>query len=80
MLILNNTENEIIKAPIKSYVKRYRLTGKVQGFFIGYRDGKTYARLMIFSLKYDRSSPYANGHFKDYGIMFNVVLQTEKKN
>lgn len=69
--------NEINKAPTEGYVKKIQLKGNEQGFFIKCRDGKTYARLLIFSLEYDRSSPYADGHFKDYGIMFNVVLQTE---
>jgi len=32
---------------------------------------------MISSSEYDRSSPYKNGSVKDYGIMFNVELQTE---
>jgi hypothetical protein len=73
--IFKNTKNEINKAPKEGYVRRYQLKGNEQGFFIRCRDGKTYSRLMIYSLEYDRSTPYKNGHFKDYGIMFNVLLQ-----
>ena len=77
MPLLKDAKNELDKAPTEGYVKRYQLSGNEQGFFIKCRDGKTYARLLIFSLEYDRSSPYADGHFRDYGIMFNVELQTE---
>ena len=75
--IFNKSKDEIIKAPEAGYVIRYQLSGKEKGFFVKCRDGKTYARLMIFSSEYDRSSPYKNGSVKDYGIMFNVELQTE---
>jgi hypothetical protein len=75
--IFNKSKDAIIKAPETGYVNRYELNGKEKGFFIRCRDGKTYARLMIFSPEYDRSSPYKNGSIKDYGIMFNVELQTE---
>lgn len=75
--ILNKSKNEVNKAPEEGYVKKYQLTGNEEGFFIRCRDGKTYARLMIFSFEYDRSSPYKDGNFKDYGVMFNVELQTD---
>jgi hypothetical protein len=73
----NEPKDAIIRAPETGYAIRYELNGKEKGFFIRCRDGKTYARLTIFSLEYDRSSPYKNGYVKDYGIMFNVELQTE---
>jgi hypothetical protein len=63
------------KAPTTGYVKKYQLTGNEQGFFILCRDGRTYSRLMISSLEYDRSTPYKNGFYKDYGIMFKVLMQ-----
>ncbi len=75
--IFNKAKDAIIKAPEVGYVNRYELSGKEKGFFVRCRDGKTYARLMIFSPEYDRSSPYKNGSVKDYGIMFNVEVQTE---
>ncbi|HRP34222.1 MAG TPA: hypothetical protein PKV73_20140 [Agriterribacter sp.] len=75
--ISRDAKNDLNKAPAEGYVKKYELRGNEKGFFIKCRDGKTYARLLIFSLEYDRSSPYADGHFNDYGIMFNVVLQTK---
>lgn len=77
--ILDKSNNQISIAPEEGYVKKYELNGNEKGFFVRCRDGKTYARLIIFSLEYDRSSPYKNGHYKDYGIMFNVELQTEGK-
>ena len=70
------SNQSIDKAPDSGYQKKYQLAGNERGFFIKCRDGKSYARLMIFSLEYDRSSPYQDGSFKDHGIMFNVELQT----
>jgi hypothetical protein len=75
--IFDNSNNTISKAPEEGYVTIYELKGNEKGFFVKCRDGKTYARLMVFSLRYDRSSPYSNGSFKDYGIMFNADLQAE---
>lgn len=75
--IFSKSKDSIIKAPETGYVNRYELNGKEKGFFIKCRDGKTYGRLMIFSSEYDRTSPYKSGSVKDYGIMFNVELQTE---
>lgn len=75
--IFDKLKNTINKAPEDGYVTKYELKGNEKGFFVKCRDGKTYARLTIFSLEYDRSSPYKNGSFKDYGIMFNAELQTE---
>ncbi len=75
--IFNRSTDTITKAPEVGYVSRYELTGSEKGIFVKCRDGKTYARLIIFSLEYDSSSPYKNGSVKDYGIMFNVELQTE---
>jgi hypothetical protein len=75
--IFDKSKNTISKAPEGGYLTKYEMTGNEKGFFVKCRDGKTYARLMVFSLKYDQSSPFSNGSFKDYGIMFNAVLQTE---
>jgi hypothetical protein len=75
--IFNKSKDAIIRAPETGYVNRYELNGKEKGFFVRCRDGRTYARLMIFSPEYDRSSQYKNGSVKNYGIMFNVELQTE---
>lgn len=77
--IFNKSKDAIVKAPETGYVNRYELNGKEKGFFIKCRDGKTYARLIIFSPEYDRSSPYKNGSVKDYGIMFNVEVQTQRR-
>jgi len=74
--IFKDGKSEVNKAPTEGYVKQYQLKGNEQGFFILCRDGKTYSRLMIYSLEYDRSTPYKNGYFKDYGIMFDALLQT----
>ena len=48
--LLKDAKNELDKAPTEGYVKRYQLSGNEQGFFIKCRDGKTYARLLIFLL------------------------------
>ena len=75
--IFNRSMDATTKAPETGYVSRYELTGSENGFFVKCRDGKTYARLLIFSLEYDRSFPYKNGFAKDYGLTFNIELQTE---
>lgn len=77
--ILENSDNDNSTIPIEGYVNKYKITGNEKGFFIKCRDGKSYSRIMIFSLEYDRTSPFKDGHFKDFGIMFNIILQTEKK-
>jgi hypothetical protein len=41
----------IIRAPETGYTNRYELTGGEKGFFVKCRDGKTYARLMIYSFE-----------------------------
>jgi hypothetical protein len=75
--IMKNGANDQIDAPLNGYVKRYQLTGNEQGFFVKCRNGKTFARIQIFSLEYDRTSPFESGYFKDFGIMFDITLQTE---
>ena len=74
--IFRGSNQSIDKAPASGYQKKYQLVGNEQGFFIKCRDGKSSARLMMFGLEYDRSSPYQGSSFKDHGIMFNVELQT----
>lgn len=70
--IIGNPENYAI--PTRGYVNKYKLTGKEKGFFVKCRDGRTLARVSIFS-EYDRSAPYKNGHQEDKGIMFNISVR-----
>jgi hypothetical protein len=72
-----NSKSAISKAPEDGYVTKYELQGNEGGFFVRCRDGRTYARLIIFSVQYDRTTQYRNGFFRDYGIMFNADLQTQ---
>jgi hypothetical protein len=73
--IFDSTDTET--APLNGYMKKYKLNGTENGFFVRCRDGKSYSRLKIFALKYNRSFPSPGGHAEDAGIMFNVELQTK---
>lgn len=73
--IFDKSQNAINKAPQSGYVSKYKITGDERGFFVRCRDGKTYARLMLYSLEYDHSGPYKGGAIKELGIMFEVELQ-----
>jgi hypothetical protein len=66
---------DISIAPSNGYLRSYKLVGNEKGFFVKCRDGKTFARLVIFSLNNSKSGYISDSVYFDYGIMFKAFIQ-----
>jgi hypothetical protein len=66
-----------IEAPLNGYMEQYQLKGNEEGFFVRCRDGVTYGKLIMQKSKVDRSSPYENGYFKEWGYYFGSLYQSD---
>jgi hypothetical protein len=67
---------EKVSAPTTGYKPDYTLKGDEEGFFIKYRDGKTYAKIILEKATMDVGSPMGQGtYYKELGRYFSYLYQ-----
>jgi hypothetical protein len=62
-------EDTVQVAPNEGYQSEYLIQGDEKGFWVKLKDNEGYAKVLVVD-RFDKSSPYKNGYFKEVGMVF----------